>query len=464
MGMAASQGRIFFLMSRESDCKFSLIRYANQKEALARDMSKVTNEYQEALNAKKYQWSAGNSSYVDMSYSLLMSPSAMNGNTPYMITDSSDRVVVDTKYKQYAEMISADGTPGDWDECKYEVLSQILGVSEQDLTNYDGYYLAFLDNKQNLADIEELEPINRNSFTVQDSNSVKKLLTKMGSANGISNWASAYVNPNKKISKSDIPSVMEKIKESLSKYFMEGADKFAAACDSVAQWSAEDDVTVKDLIDRLMGNYAGLGGAFASQAYADANGDTYPVWYDVDSTAYTTYMQSYNQWEALKNEAETAMKTSLDAYNQLFSADQEAKIEFYDNLFSAIAEKGWRCYEDVSDSNYLNQMLQNNQFYITTVDRELTHKSNGEYSYENSYDTDIASNYTKLTQVTDSDIKDDALVKYEQAKKLINAKESRIDTRMKKLETEQAAIQAMIDSIQKVMNNNMEQHLNIFNS
>ena len=103
-------------------------------------------------------------------------------------------------------------------------------------------------------------------------------------------------------------------------------------------------------------------------------------------------------------------------------------------------------------------------FNITTVDREFVSKGNCEYSYENTYNTAIALNCKNVVQVSDSDARDAALVKYEYEKSLINSKESRVDQRMKNLETENAAISQMIQSIQNVINNNIEQNMNIFNA
>ena len=468
MGMAASQARFLGLTRRKNDIQCELSKLSMQKMSLTRDMNKVSKEYQASISTKKLQMSCGSANYVDMSYSNLMTPNSVNQNNPYILTDMKGRVVVDEKYKEYAEMISADGTPGDWSECRSEVLARLTGLSEEDIDNADGYYMAFLDNQDALYQLDEQEPLNRSSFTHQDSNSLKNLLQKLGSAGSISDWASAYEDSNQKISTSDISSVMEAINSNLGKYFLEDSDKFKSACDVVKESLLGNpnvtEISVKDLIDKLIGAYKTEGGAFASSAYADAQGNTYPVWYDVDSAAYAEYKQKHDAWQAERDEAERIMKESLEAYNQIFTADKENLIKFYDSLFSTIAEKGWSCYGEVSDSDYLNQMLQNGMFNITTVDREFVSKGNCEYSYENTYNTDIALNCKNVVQVSDSDARDAALVKYEYEKSLINSKESRIDQRMKNLETENAAISQMIQSIQNVINNNIEQNMNIFNA
>ena len=74
-------------------------------------MQEISKEYQQALSAKVLKWSNNSGvTYSDLSYANLMTPSSMNQNTPYLITDTQGRVVIDSKYKKYAEMISPNGS------------------------------------------------------------------------------------------------------------------------------------------------------------------------------------------------------------------------------------------------------------------------------------------------------------------------------------------------------------------
>lgn len=41
-----------------------------------------------------------------------MRPGSANKNNPYLITNGDGKVVLDSKYQQYAEMISPDGKAG----------------------------------------------------------------------------------------------------------------------------------------------------------------------------------------------------------------------------------------------------------------------------------------------------------------------------------------------------------------
>jgi hypothetical protein len=101
-------------------------------------------------------------------------------------------------------------------------------------------------------------------------------------------------------------------------------------------------------------------------------------------------------------------------------------------------------------------MLQNNIYTITTVDRSSEYDEFNNRVWNNEYETNLAGNYEKIVTVNDDDIVEEALAEYEYKKSIINTKETRIDTRMKDLETEQAAINQMLQGLQKTINDNSE--------
>ena len=103
-------------------------------------------------------------------------------------------------------------------------------------------------------------------------------------------------------------------------------------------------------------------------------------------------------------------------------------------------------------------MLQNNQYYITTM--TSAEDEEGEIYYE--YSSNIASNFDQIFTVNDSGAQDEAQIEYEYQKSLINEKESRIDTRMQNLQTEQSAITEMIKGIETVRDDNGERNFGIF--
>ncbi len=119
----------------------------------------------------------------------------------------------------------------------------------------------------------------------------------------------------------------------------------------------------------------------------------------------------------------------------------------------------------VEDGNYLNQMMQNNFYTITTMTRNDLYDENSTESakqYKYNYDMDIPSNFDKIISVNDDNTRQEAQAKYEYNKSIINAKENRIDIRMKNLETEQNAITNMMESMKTIIKDNIDRTMNIF--
>ena len=187
---------------------------------------------------------------------------------------------------------------------------------------------------------------------------------------------------------------------------------------------------------------------------SNGRGDTVYCWYDKSSEQYKAYEAKLAELNAAKGEYET----SVDTNNQLLTAEEEASINFYDQIFSAIAEKGWVANSKIEDNDYLNNMLQNNQYFITTLTPQTN--EDGEEYFE--YSTDLASNFENIFSVNDTDAQNEAQVKYEYEKSIISEKESRADTRMQNLQTEQSAINEMIKGIETVRNDNTERTFGIF--
>ena len=170
--------------------------------------------------------------------------------------------------------------------------------------------------------------------------------------------------------------------------------------------------------------------------------------------------------------ADAAYKTALADYQTAVGVNAEVidgptkkQIEFYDQLFQAVAEMGWELDSQITDSDYFNQVLQNNTYYLTTMTKNTSYDSsqpvdNRNYMY--SYDTELAENNPNIFKVNDSSVQELALAEYEYEKSIINNKEKVIDEKMKRLETEMSAIIKMIESVEKVKNDNIERTMNLW--
>ena len=100
MGLAAGQARLLTITARKSDCEYESMRLSHQKIALARELSDLSNEYQNSLNQTKlvYDYYGTGDTSTPLSYGLLMSPSVLNDYLPVTITDSLGRVTLNSKY------------------------------------------------------------------------------------------------------------------------------------------------------------------------------------------------------------------------------------------------------------------------------------------------------------------------------------------------------------------------------
>lgn len=494
MGMAASQAMLLQLTSRKNTIGFELTRLSNQKVSLARDMQRISKEYQAALSDKMLKWSNnGGVSYVDLSYQNLMKPSSMNQNKPYLLTDQSDRIVVDSQYQKYAEKISANGNPGNWENVRTEVLSELTGIDAEKIDKANAYQEEVWASEAVINDLIDSE----HKFAIPTKKgSLESLLeysglTSTGIGNNFSkgeNWSEAYDNEatidlgDANSAKSNLQKILDTIYNGLAPYLDEdckealkkGCDNFITVNASFIDGQDEENEKIS-----LESDYTAIGGSYQNytvrvpqlidaifsnvpKTTSDTGNQLYE-WTDTKAANYNEKLAAHEQWQKSLDDAKAQYDVAVNANNQLLTADEESLIAFYDAIFSAIAERGWTANEQVNDPDYLNQMLQNGIYTLTTVDRDTEYDNNsGEYIWDNEYRTDIASNFKNVFLVNDCTAREDALVKYEHEKGIINAKETKIDTRMQNLQTEQAAINQMIQGIEQVKNDNIDRTMNTF--
>lgn len=498
MGMAASQVRLLQLTGRKNDIGRQLSSLSLQKTSLTREMQKVSKNYQNAISSKTLKWSNNSGvSYVDLSYSNLMRPGEANQNIPYLITDQSGKVVVDDKYEKYASLISPDGAAGgDYESNRAEILSGLTGISAERIaagqansdtvdTNADKVNKLMeetdiLESKctQRASEDEFIENCFGNitgfryELNQSQTNNVAADLDYT-EKNGSGHWRLAQDPANSKsrlqellnqLSNNVMPNLSDEDQESFQTALDETYEIYCDYIDAAATENTTVPLSimtsnsnyyclrVDNFIDTILDQYEIAGGR--CEQSSRGSGIYYYSTVDRNSEAYKAYEAKRDELEAAKTEYDNSVNTS----NQSFTAEEENAINFYDQLFTAIAEKGWTCNPDVADSDYLNQMLQNNQYYITTMTSAVD--DDGEEYFE--YSTNTASNFGKIYTVNDSDAQNEAMIEYEYQKSTISEKESRIDTRMQDLETEQSAINEMIKGIETVRNDNTERTFSIF--
>lgn len=490
MGLAASQVRLQALTSESHNNNLRLLQLTMAKRTLANEMQAVSREYQNAMSSKRMQWTNNAGvTYSDISYSTLMRPNASNMKSPVLLTGSNGKIVVDGKYKKYAEMISPDGTSlGSYSgSTRTAILSELTGIPAEDIDNADNMAL-FRDNSEIQLSAEEdafykwLDKEETKAGTKYLN--VDSLAEHLGTANGTD--LSKLYKSNGEFTfktKAELKSFIENIKTNMSKYFIDDSvigctdkTKFEEACDKtyktneiaidngytekntdrVLFWKVDEDykLNMQDLFKMIMTNYQGT----SKTGSTNSDEKTY-VFRDTTTASWKT-------WYAELGTKYTAMQTASDDYNfanevanTSMTADKETMIQYYDDLFRAIADNGWTYDSQINDNDYLNQMLQNNAFYLTTISKndcydDTLPEDGRNWNYE--YESTVASTFDHIITVNDSDIAAKALAKYEAEKRQINDKETRIDLKMEDLQTQQSAIKETIESIKKMKNENID--------
>ncbi len=114
MGLAASQARFLAITARKTQCELQSTQIAQDKLSISNELTEATEDYQSALNATKLIWDSdgtGENTY-NVSYNLLMTPSAANMYDPYLVTDASGRIALTTAMATAAAAAGIDPKGG----------------------------------------------------------------------------------------------------------------------------------------------------------------------------------------------------------------------------------------------------------------------------------------------------------------------------------------------------------------
>ena len=126
------------------------------------------------------------------------------------------------------------------------------------------------------------------------------------------------------------------------------------------------------------------------------------------------------------------------------SSDDLAQATFYDALFNQICKNGWSENEKITDSSYLQQMLQNGMLFISKM------KDDG-YYYQGNYATD-----PYIKEISDETAIAQAESKYTTEKAKLNTKEETLDLKMKNLDTEISSLTTEYDTVKNTISKNIE--------
>ncbi len=492
--------------------------------SLAREADAVSTKYTNALNEKMLKWSNdGGQNYYDLTYDTLMNPSALNNYEPYMLTDMSGKVVVDDDYLKYAKMISPNGAcGGNYDSNRTKILSELTGIPEEDFdkveTNNDDLKALDTEIAKHLSKEPAIETTTADAALSRMGTVSSKAVTAKGGEAGTNkdvtssttwtdivqsigggtnyvtylSWdgdANSANNKFKEILNSfgaavkeafgDIAEVTESdIESAITSTYKQFTEKYAYDKGEnkdrreYAGQNANNYNTICHQHDKAANMFDGSNHSYAvsltnmanvfltyllgdEEAQSKITNESCPgidlnkiTLTDADSKAeHDKWQETYDSLLAQRSELE-------ESSSLLFDAEEEKLIDFYDAIFEAIATNGWTYNEYINDTEYLNDILQTGTYNITKAERG----NDGEWDYDES----AATTCQNIYQVSDSSAENKATVEYELEKTRIQNKEDAIDVRMKKLETEQSAINEMLESYRSMIDDNVERTFDVF--
>lgn len=76
------------------NCEFQSMQIAQQKLSVTRDLQEAAQNYQNSLDATKLVWTDMDDNTYDLSYDIMMTPSAINQFDPYLLTDTKGKIIL----------------------------------------------------------------------------------------------------------------------------------------------------------------------------------------------------------------------------------------------------------------------------------------------------------------------------------------------------------------------------------
>ncbi len=166
MGLAASQARFLCITARKADCEYKSTELAQQKLEITNQLSDISTEYSNAMNATKLVWSNDAvEGDFGLTYGLMMMPSAANDYNPYMITTPSGAIVLNNEFAAAAKAAGISKAGGAGSQAQRDKFIQALvpgGIITQDtanaITKYD--FKAELNSNTNAIEFTNASTVN----------------------------------------------------------------------------------------------------------------------------------------------------------------------------------------------------------------------------------------------------------------------------------------------------------------
>lgn len=517
MGLAASQARFLAITSRKANCEFNSMKIAQEKLSITRQLASATQEYQNSLSKTKLVWdldgssgTAANSGQTyDLSYDVMMTPSALNGYDPYYVTDRSGKIVLNSRMAAAAKAagISPDGTTkpnnidgADNSPSPYKRFLTQLGVqgylasSQVATLQSDKVYY---NSKAGIGG----EPIDKTQANAMTLSTMINYINKQAKAdkeyakkvNIDTSDSTIYLNSSRQtgeagssISLTDLLTKNITLVNSDSKTAQKQATDIATA-----MMDAMQDLFAKD--------------AASNEAFIYARGEvnklldssTSPRPYDMGSSknpesVVAEYSSDYNTWvqssgtygismsnvmksfltmyaQAIGNyntdykindsKSESSYVTNDPNYYYILKNDSAVTekdllvADFYSNMFNNICTNGWTTSSgNVDDKEYLSHAIKNGQLFISSMSTDY-------HYYQDPYTLN-----GHVMEITDEDGIAQAEAEYNKQKSVLNYKEERLEVDMKNIDTELSALTTEYDSVKNLISKNVEKVFTMFSS
>lgn len=436
MGMAASQARLLALTSRMHDIELRAQNIEAQKLALATLEDQAYQKYCDAMDAKKIQVGVQNTetgkiTYVDATFNNVCGYQASNKRQYMMVNNLTGKVMVSPEIKDLYEQYSGD---------KYTFAWAAMG--------YDGQY-GWSGGGGPFGEPEMFMGSGGFEF--------------IGIGTNTNYGTSGYLRPGTCIYEPNVP---------WQGKWPDENGQMPAIGNGNDLYMSEAEYLVF-LMHYTEGSSDPLSRAYDALIASTDNGGSVSerrkLLNDFRDTLYNEYGQeilnAMNQDKNWPPEDPSMQPTQSipDAFqdNTTWTGSISRQVSYYENLWEEI-EKAGGC-ETVDEIycsgeegvEWFNSMVTSGLVTLYMLD---TTKTKG---WEvTTIATSVGDNY--LQEVQDEEKAKKAEVEYEHETKIINRKDTKFDTELKKLETEENACKTEIDSIKKVKDDNIERTFNLF--
>ena len=521
MGLAASQARFLAITSRKANCEYNSMKIAQEKLSITRQLASATQEYQNSLNKTKLVWdydgssgTAANSGQTyDLSYDVMMSPSALNGYDPYYVTDRSGKIVLNSRMASAARAagIAEDGSTKPNVTMYGQFLTQLgvqgyLASSQVSTLKSDPLYY---NSKAGIGG-EPIDKTQANAMTMdtminyinkQTEAANERAKTDADFANSNENFAKKvtintknmnfYINSSRQtntesINLTDLLTKNVTIVNGNADTAKEQAKAIADAMMNAMQDLFANDASSNEAFVYAKGEiYKLLDASTSPRPYdlggsknpegkvSDQSGD-YNTWVRSSGTYgismsnlmksfLTLYAQAIGNYDTnykvADRKSESSYVTSDPNYYYILKNDSAVTekdllvADFYSNMFNNICTNGWTTSAgDVDDKEYLSHAIKNGQLFISSMSTDY-------HYYQDPYTLN-----GHVIEVTDEDGIAQAEATYNKEKSVLNYKEEKLELDMKNIDTELSSLTTEYDSVKNLISKNVEKVFTMFST